>query len=341
MSGQLRNPKGQITVNGNIVPFTDLSITQTRTKKGDTFQAKTSLTLIEQGMGLSWWCTTTPLPVTCSINGTQMFVGNIDKIDFDFATREFCMSGRDAGAAMMDKQTTQKFPNQQPNQIVQQIASSHGIQVNMDTQSLDSGKMYSSDFDAISTRGSEWTYIQHLADHYGMVAYLTGGTLYFKNFNEQLPQLSIQYQAPTAQSYEDGTFILLKASRNIKIGKGTKVNIHSHNHRKKQYVSASATSASAGSAPLVYNHFIPMLNQDQAQTIATAKMNEIAAHELTIDQLEIPGNEQINARCQIILSGTSSPLDQTYDINDIEHHLSFTEGYRTGIKLKNKKGGGK
>lgn len=338
---QLRQPRGQISVSGNNVPFHDLSVTQTRTKKGDTFQAKGALSALEQGQGLSWWCTTNPLPVTCSINGTQMFVGSIDKIDFDFASREWCMSGRDAGAAMMDKQTTQKWPNQQPNQIVQQIASSHGIQVNMDTQSLDSGKMYSSDFDAISTRGSEWTFIQHLADHYGMVAYLTGGTLYFKNFNEQLPQIEIIYQAPTAESFENGNFILLKAGRNLKIGKGVKVNVSSHNHRKKEHVSASATSASAGSSPLVYNHFIPMLNRDQAQTIATAKMNEIAAHELTIDQLEIPGNEKINARYQIILSGTNSPLDQTYDINDIEHHLSWTEGYRTGIKLKNKKGGGK
>ena len=265
---------------------------------------------------------------------------NVDKMGVDFDQREFTLSGRDAGAGMMDKQTNQKWLNQQPNQIVQQIAQSHGIQANVDSQSLDAGKMLSSDFDAISTRGSEWTYIQKLADHYGMVAYLTGGTLYFKNYNEKLPVFPIQYQAPSAQGFMNGNFIVLKASRNMQIARGAKVNVHSHNHRKKEVVSATASSNQQGGTPLIYNHFIPMLNQDQAQTIANAKLAEIASHELTIDQLEIPGNEQLNSRMQIQLSGTNSLLDQTYDINDIEHRLLWEGGFRTGIKLRNKKQGG-
>lgn len=340
MTGTLRQPNGQVVVCGNSIPFTDLQVVQTRTKKGDTFTATTALTIIEQGMGLSWWLTQEPMPVTCSINGTQVFTGNIDKLDMDFAGRTFTMSGRDVGAAMMDKQTTQKWQNQQPNQIVSQIAGSHGIPVNMDTASLDSGKMYSSDFDALSTRCSEWSLIQRLADLYGMVAYLTGGTLYFKNYNEQLSTYQITYQAPTSESFENGNFILLTASRNVNLAKGVKVTVNSHNHRKKDYVSATSTSSGGGGSPLIFNHYVPMLNQDQAQTIATAKMNEIASHELTIEKLDIPGNEQLNARMQIQLSGTNSPLDTTYDINELEHSLTFQGGFRTGIRLKNKNAGG-
>jgi phage protein D len=331
----LRTPTAQIVAGSTPFQFNDVTVTQCRTKKGDTFKACGSLTLAD----LNFWLTTTPIPVTITINGSKVFDGNVDHVDMDFTARTIEISGRDKCAPLHEAQTSEKFLNQQPQQIVQTIASRHGLQCNCDTPSGQAGKQYSTDFDAISNRGSEWSYINRLADHYGMIAYMTGGTLYFKNYNEQLPVHQITYSPPTARGFETGNFIKLKASRNCILGRPIKVNVHSHNHRKKQVISASMTSSGGQGDPLIYSHTVPGITQDQANTIAKAKLAEAQAHELTIDELEFPGDETVNARMSFQLSGTGSPLDQTYDAEQIEHRITFIDGYRTGIKIKNKRSG--
>ncbi|HYA07478.1 MAG TPA: hypothetical protein VEF90_16455 [Xanthobacteraceae bacterium] len=337
MAGILRNPTAQVVAGGNPMPFEEFTVTQTRTKKGDSFTAKGALSAID----LDWWLTTTPIPIVITINGTQIFVGQVDHADMDFNETSFTISGRDKGAAMIDAQSSEKFLNQTPSQIVQTIAARHGIPVVADSPGGDAGKMYSTDFDAISHRGSEWSLINMIADHYGMIAYMTGGTLYFKNYDETLPSYQISYSPPTPQGYGSGNFIRLKASRNLVLGRPVTVNVRSHNHRQKKVVSASMTSSAGQGTPLIYNHTIAGITQDQANTIAKAKLAEVLAHELTIDELEIPGDETVNARMSFVLSGTNSPLDQSYDAQHIEHRFSFKDGYRTGIHVKNKKGAGK
>lgn len=331
-----RTPSAQIVAGGRPFPFFDMTVTQTRTKKGDTFKACSALSLVD----LSFWMTTNPpVPVTITINGTKIFDGNVDVAEASFDGRTFEISGRDKCAPLNESQSSEKFPNQKPQDIVTTIAKRHGLEVEADAPTLNAGKIYSSDFDAISNRGSEWTIINRLADHYGMVAYMTGGKLFFKNFDEQLPVYQIRYTPPTPQSYEDGNFITLKATRNFVLGRPVKVNVHSHNHHKKQVISASMTSAAGQGTPLVYNHTIAGINQDQAQTIAKAKLAEIQSHEITISGLEFPGDETVTARMQFEVSGTNSPIDQKYDAQQIEHRISVKDGFRTGIKIKNKKKG--
>lgn len=331
----LRTPGGLVSAGTGPLAFESFKVTQSRTKSGDTFEVKGPLSLINLGYFLG----TTPIPVTITMNGTQLFTGNADVFGMNFNATEYTITGRDNSAKMVDSTTSEKFLNQQPEAIVQTIAGRHGVQASVDSPGGDAGKEYSSDFDAVTHRYSEWTLLQRLADHYGMVCYFTGNTLYFKNFNEQLPSQQITYSPPTDEQYETGNFMVLEASRNLVLGRPVKVNIHSHNHRKKQIYSATASGGGGSGDPLIYNKTIPGITQSQAQTIAQAKLAEVMAHELTIDRLEFPGNEAINARMSFQLSGTNSPLDQSYDANSIDHNFSWKEGYRTGIRIKNKKGG--
>ena len=332
----LRTPQGVVTTAG-AVPFSEFKVTQTRTKAGDTCSVKGALSLIDLGYYLG----TTPIPITITMNGTQLFTGNVDKVGMDFVAREYELTARDNSAKMIDATTSEKFLNQEPNAIVQTIAARHGVQVNADQVSgtdSDAGKMYSSDFDAITHRFSEWSLLQRLADLYGMVCYFTGNTLYFKNYNETLPVRPLTYTPPTPQQYESGNFITLKASRNLVLGRPVKVNIRSHNHRKKKVYSATASSSGGSGDPYIYNRTIPGITQSQAQTIANAKLAEAQSHELSIDELSFPGDETINARMSFQLSGTGSPLDQKYDANSIDHSFTLKDGFRTGIRIKNKKG---
>lgn len=338
MSGILRNPRWQITCAGNDFAYSEAKVTQTKAKNGDTFSAKGALSLVDLG----WWLSVAPpVAVTITCNGTQLFAGNVDLAEPCFDENTFSISGRDAAAALTESQTSEKFLNQKPEQIVQTLAQRHGITAVMDsTDSTDSGKQFTTDFDAISHRGSEWSLINRLADHYGMVAYMTGGKLYFKKYNEQLPLYQIHYSPPTPAMYATGNFIRFSAARNFILGKPIKHNVHSHNHHKKEVIMASATSQGGSGEPLIYNHTISGINQDQAQTIATAKLAETSAHEITIKEFNIPGDETITARMQFQLTGTNSQLDGTYDTTDISHAISLKEGFRTGLNIKNKKSGG-
>ena len=336
MTGELRHPRWQIVAGGNLLPHNEATVTQTRTKEGDTFHVCSALSFID----LNWWLTTTPIPVQITINETKVFDGNVDHVSVSFDQGTFEITGRDKCAPLMESQTSEKFVNQKPDKIVKTLASRHGVKCDCDTADTDAGKMFSTDADAISNRGSEWSYINHLADHYGMVSYMTGGTLYWKKYDEKLPVYQLKYSPPTPEQYATGNFMKLKASRNMILGRPIKVNVHSHNHRQKKTISASMTSSSGTGDPLVYNHTVPGISQSQAKTIATSKLAQIQAHELTIDELEFPGDETINARMSFQLSGTNSPLDQKYDATQIEHRTSIKDGYRTGIKIKSKKGDG-
>lgn len=338
MSGIQTSPRWQITCGGNDFAHFEAKVTQTKTKSGDTFSAKGALSLVD----LNWWLTTPPpVAVTITCNGTQLFSGNVDLAEPCFDEQTFSISGRDAAAALTESQTSEKFLNQKPEEIVQKLAQRHGIEAVVDsTDGTDAGKQLTTDFDAISNRGSEWSFINKLADHYGMIAYMTGGKLYFKKYNETLPLYQIRYTPPTPESYANGNFIRFSAARNFILGKPIKHNVHSHNHHRKEVITATAMSQGGSGEPLVYNHTIDGINQDQAQTIANAKLAEVQAHEITIKEFNIPGDETINARMQFQLTGTGTPLDGTYDTTDISHATSLKEGFRTGLNVKNKKGKG-
>ena len=189
------------------------------------------------------------------MNGTQLFIGNVDHCDVDFEASTFAISGRDKGAAMIDAQTSEKFLNQTPIQIVNTIAARHGIPVVSDPLPADAGKMFSTDFNSISNRGSEWSFINDLAEQYGMIAYITNGTLYFKAFNETLPTFQINYAAPSVSGLRTGNFIKLKASRSLILGRKTTVNVRSHHHRHGQVFTGTAQSSEASTQnPRLQSH---------------------------------------------------------------------------------------
>ena len=333
MSGILRMPDARIVAGGNPMPFSEFRVTQTRTKKSDTFTAKTSMSAID----INWWLTTTPIPIVITINGTQIFTGNAEEADFDFASREFTISGRDKASALIDSSTSEKFLNQKPTDIVKTIAARHGLNVVVDPVSGPAGRNQTTDFDAITSRMTEWTYINKLAEHYGMVAYITNGTLYFKKYDEKLPPYQIFYSPPTPDQYESGNFITLRAQRNLILGRPMKVSVHSHNHHQKTTDTTSATSSAGQGTPLNYHITMSGISPSHAATVARAKLAEIQAHELTIKELSFSGDETVNARMAFTLSGTNSLLDQSYDAHSIDHVVSFKDGYRTSITIKNKK----
>jgi phage protein D len=333
--GVLRNPTALLITKQGPLQLEEWEVHQSKTKKGDTFHAKTAINA--PGCNVAFWASASgdDLDVQLVINGSVLFDGSVDHADIAWRETGISFSGRDKGAKLIDKTTSEKFLNQTPDQIVKTIAGRHGLSTETDSGDK-SGKAFSDDWDAISHRGSEWSYIQNLADHFGMNAYMTGGKIYFKDIDEQLPPFIVWYRPPTTASHADGSFIELHTSRNMILSRPVKTNVRSHNHKQKKLISAQHSKGGSGDA-LVYDYVLPGLRKDQAERICKKRHRENTKHEFSVT-VDLPGDETVNVRRSLQLQGTGTAFDQSYEIDGIEHRGSWGEGYRMTITAKAGKG---
>ena len=329
MTGRASPVTATVTVNGQPINVTRLEVCLTKTKKSETFRATVAMydpaaQGLDQAAGSN---------VTVSINGQQIggtFI--LEHPEYDFGETRIEISGRDAASSqLIDTQNTQTFTNQQPNQVVQQLAGN--VPVDMDTVSQDAGKIYQLDYNAITHRGSAWSAILRLADINGMNAYVTGGTLYWKSIDEQLPSYQIQWSPPSARGYATSNVLRLRCHKNGQMGKEINVTSKSHNHKAKKTLSASATAGGSVPGNLDYNYVIAGATQDQLQNFSTKKSREHAKHAFDID-VEIPGDLTVTPRMSLQLSGTGTSFDTQYDVQDVKHEAEWGAGFVTHVTGK-------
>ena len=326
--GTSRNITAQVVVNGSAINVKSASVTLTKTRKSETFHAEVAMfDPAAQGLDAATGAT-----VTVIVNGSQIGgTFQLEHVDFDFDATSVTISGRDASSQLIDTQNTKTFTNQTPEQVIKALAQ--GVGVNIDPIGGSAGKTYQIDWNAITHRASAWEAIQHLADLYGMHAYITGGTLYVKPIDESLPVYPLQWTPPNSGGAAAGNFLKLKCSRNFQMSKQINVTAYGHNYKQKKTLTANATAGGSGSGSLNYNYVVPSATQDQLQNIANKKCKEHAKHAHDIE-VEIPGDPNVIVRMQLQLSGTGTIFDTTYDVTDVEHKVSWDGGYTTTMKGK-------
>ncbi|MGN6536404.1 MAG: phage late control D family protein [Mesorhizobium sp.] len=335
-------PRALVLVNGSALTPTAVEVQMSKTQKSDTFHAEIPLGALPAGMDEGWWSTANNITVQVQVSAdeiagyVQIFDGKVDRVDFDFAGRLLSISGRDKSAALIDATSTEKFNNQQPDQIVQTIAGRHGIAADTDSVSAKAGKIFQFDYAKLTQRESEWTVIQRLADHFGMVCYATGGKLYWKSYPEHLPTLSVIYVPPTPESPAEASFVSLRGTRNVILGRPVKVSVKSWNHKEKKLYQSDQTEPGSGDT-LIYNYQEPGLTGDQVERISKKRLAENTSHEFGFE-LEMPGDPTVTPRFMLELSGTGTAFDQQHEIKSVEHRISFDEGYLMTISAKSKSG---
>ena len=340
MSGIARKPRGVLTVNGETIACTEIEVTLSKAHKSDSFHASVGFNGLPKSKDVNWWSTANNIAVVITLDGTKVFDGKVDHVDHDFDGQTLSFSGRDKSGQMIDKPSTERFLNKKPHEIVQDIAARHGIPTNIDQVPLKAGKMYQIDHVNLTHRESEWTAIQRLAERHGMTAYMTGGTLYFKNENESLPSLNISYSPPTSAGYATGNFMTLKAKRNCMLGRPLKCKVSSWNHKEKKANETEIIEPGVGD-PVEFRYNEPGLSKAQTAHQAKKHLDKNASHELTFE-ITIPGDATVTPRMKLVLSGTGTAYDQEHEILNVSHHISFDGGFRTSIspKSKSKKRGG-
>lgn len=343
----VRQPRAYIIIGGESLESITCEVNLSKTHKSDTFHAEIPFGALPAGMDANWWSVQNDISVKVQFavdqtSGTApMFDGKVDQVSHDFYNRILKIQGRDKSAALIDTTSSEKFNNQQADQIVKTMAGRHGISVNADAVPKKAGKIYQIDYAQLTHRGSEWTVLNRLADQTGMNVYMTGGILYFKPVDEQLPVLNVVYVPPTSASPADGNFMSLSTSRNMILGRPVNVKVQTWNSKDKKAYETLKTEPGVGD-PLNYTYIEPGLTSDQTEKLAQKRLSENTSHELSFN-LTMPGDTAVTPRFTMELSGTGTAYDQQHEIMSVEHSMSQSGGYHMTIsaKAKSKKRGKK
>lgn len=326
----LRSPLALVVINGAPIAPESVSVTQSRDKNSDTFHADVPMAMVGN-LGAD----NITAQVYMGNDGdasTLMFDGYVDASTYAFERGVVSLSGRDKVKKMIDKKTRKDWKNKQPHEVVQELGGAAGLSVQASSVGEKLGKIYQIDFKSFMHDVSDWSMVQKIADHFGMECFASVGKLFFQEMGQSQGAFTVQYVPPTPYSYADGTFITLSGSNNHVVKGGATVKVSSWNHKQKQ-----ANSASAGSGTTLYNYSVPGISQSQAQRIANKKHKEHTSHGKTIST-SMPGDTSVNATIDLVVSGTGTDFDDTYQIQTVEHSMSAGEGYRMNISAKIKGG---
>jgi len=267
--------------------------------------------------------------------GTKVMSVDADFIEVTLETGIVTITGKDKSAALHQSKTTEQVHNKTMKEQIEVFAKRHELTLQMDDQSGKAGRTYKVDFNDMTHEESEWTAIQRYITHLGLVAYVDDKTLHVVAANSSSGGAkTINYKAPTAQSYASGDFMHLSLKHDMILAKGVKTTVKSWNSKKAKVITATEGGSGGGASVGGFSIYHPDLEQDQADKIAKSHNEMAASHELTCS-LEISGDETITAQQKITLTGTQSQFDQSFFIISMSDEVSDT-GYRQTFELKNK-----
>ena len=341
-SGVVRKPRVLISAGGASVAPLECSVTTTTHKRGDTFSAKLALDA-PGGLDEHFWADTSPIPVTVTATNdaasggfATLFVGEVDTAEIDFDQRTVHISGRDKTAKLLETKTTEKWQNHTTSEIVNDIAGRVGLSADIQVADADKvGLIFKDDYNRISDQDVLYNVLVRLAQREGNAVFVKKDRLVFKPA-DQLGggSFTIQYVAPTPQSYAQGNFTTLKASRNLASAKNVKVNVKSWQHKQEKVIESEYQSSGPG-GDLEYTYRAPNMTKQQADKIAKSRHDEVVGRERNLS-VDAPGDVTIDPEMLLTLSGTGTGFDQDYIISQIEHRFSQHEGYRMSISTRNK-----
>jgi hypothetical protein len=263
-----------------------------------------------------------------------LVTGEIDDTDFDFIGRSIKFSGRDKSAPLHENQTSEKWLNKLPSDIVSDLLGRVGLSGNVTASTLLAGKQLQQDYVRLSDNVTFAYVIHKLAEFDGARWYVDGsGTFHYVPLGSPQGVYSITIDQSSEPISSD--CLSLRVKRNVQAGKSIAMTVKSWHPKKKQVFSYTSTNAGNG-GPVNYNDHIPNLQQDHVTQYAQSQANEKARHELMVTATVV-GDPTVALGMGLSLNGTTY-FDQTFDIDDIHHDFGMS-GHRTHIVARSAKEG--
>lgn len=354
-----RQPRGAVKLNGELVAgWVDLEVTNNAYYSADTFRCRFAGALLptdrnavwfseQQDMFVELFIGFPPNAASFSASDLESFIyGQVDHITIDPVTNTIEVDGRDLTRVFIDTKTTQKWPNQTSSQIAAQLAKAHGLNSSITATTTKVGKYYEIDHVNMADERSEWDILTYLADLEGFKVWVRGQTLYFRPAPDpaSTQPYQIVYQVATTSSGPKANFEGVKFKRALTVSRGIQVKIRSWNKKFAKGFTVSypsnvktikVGSSTVGAGAQIYSRTIPNLTQDQAIQRAQKWYEQIVAHEMKLEGLTIPGDNNLDTTSLIQLSGTGTAFDQLYYPDSITRRLDFDGGYEMTVDAKN------
>ena len=315
--------------------MTDIEVHNNTLASSDTFAATFPLSAMPAGFGWSFWAQSQNISAECVIMGVSKIIADVDTIALSADKTTAHVTGRDASKKAMETKGTKSYKNKTASGIVNEIAASHGYDVDIDATTGKAGKIHDLDFAKLTDQHSDWTVLQHLADREGKVCYFTGNKLSFKTLDDDNDgDFPVAYVPPGIGPAYSNNVVTLHFTRNLEAGKPTDVNVHSHHTKTKMTSHGKASVSGGGSSRRVYEDRVPGLkSKDQGDKIAKKRVRQHTRHEITV-KYDGPGDATVTPRMRLVVSGTGTALDQPYYMDTVSHHVSHS-GYVMNICAKN------
>ena len=347
LASSARSPRGTVLLNGVAVPWEDWSTTNNGYYSADTFKVTLPVSSLPSGLQRADLQNIQSLDVEirASLDGSSgisLISGRVDDIDDDFVDNTIVISGRDYTADMIETKVVGSiYKNQTSSQVVQAIATSHGLTANVVPTDTKVGHYFEIDHDKLTNASTEWDLLTYLAETEGYDVYVTGKVVNF------LPQANTT-AAPTLLTYvpasntqlASGTFSKLTTKRNLTLASDVVVEVYSWNHKQKQAYKVTVkgtktkNSSKSNGRTQIYAYRKPGLTKEQALQFGQSKLEDVSRHERVLS-VTAPADLTTFAPNQVKLQGTQTAADQLYWVDEVERTMSFTGGFEMHMSLKN------
>jgi prophage tail gpP-like protein len=231
-----QNVAGFLSVGGQNMACTHLSVTKTGKRRGDTFHATIPIDA-QAGFSEAFWASQTSIEATAifSVNGQSkaMVTGNIDEVIIGWISRAVEVSGRDKSSVLTESRVNKKYANQTSAQIVQDLAQMSGLQAQVSSSKGDDvSKKYDVDTVHLILNRTPFEAISVLAEREGVRWFVDGNTLYF-GAQQGGGSYQIEYQPPQG-GYVAANAVKLITKRNLVAAKAVESTAKSWHHKDKK-----------------------------------------------------------------------------------------------------------
>jgi len=337
----LRSPLARIIANGQLLPdLLEVEVSNYGHFSADNFSASLTLNSLSP-YGGAFWSSEVAIAVQVlfsldSITFVSLFTGTVDTVSINQAKRIVHIAGRDLSAQLIEARTEEAFSNQTSSDIALLFAARHGLTPNIATTTTPVGRYYQDEHDRLtlgqfSRSTTEWDLLVFLALQEGFDISVTGTALNF---------CPLDASAQTPYLITPANCIEMRLTRCLPIARDIEVTVKSWNSRLKSgftrtVIGTSNTNpkSSISVKPQQYVFVQPNLTPEQALNYAQRKLVDLTMHERTAE-LVMPGDLSLTPNGQLIVSGTSTGFDQTYNIDVIERRLNLSDGFVQRVRAK-------
>ncbi len=353
---QVLQPRGQVVINGQTIPWISLEVDNNNFYVADTFKVEFAanylnnnsinnlvdapILLVNIMVGYP-----SPSPNVTSTGMQSLILGQVNDVEYDPYEQVITMTGRDLTQRFIDNKTSEKFLNQTSSDIANTLAQRRGLTPQITETSENVGNYYSMDYSRMTREVSEWDLLTYLARNEQFDVYVNGSTLYFQPPTSSPQNYNIPIKlAQNGLTTPNSNVMSIKFSHNKTLANDVVVKVKSWNMiQAKGFIATSTISHQVGGKQFGsgssggtqdYDYTLPNLTLAQAKAKAQQLAQDISSHELLLD-LTMPGDLTLTKKSIITVTGTNTVFDTQYYVDSIMNKLSFDGGFEMGVRAKN------